>query len=110
SIARSCGENLRPVTLELGGKSPAIVLDDFDIEVFSKNLLKVSMRNTGQTCKACTRLLVPADRYQEISKLVAEIVAAAPIGDPLSPETFFGPLVSARQRERVEDYLALGKA
>jgi len=109
-IARTCGENLKPVTLELGGKSPAIVLDDFDPNVFKKHLLRVSMRNTGQTCKACTRLLVPADRYQELSALAAEIVAAAPIGDPLDQETFFGPLVSAKQQERVADYIALGKA
>lgn len=110
SIARSCGERLRPVTLELGGKSPAIVLDDVDLAVLAKNLLKVSMRNTGQTCKACTRLLVPADRHDEISRLAADVVAAAPMGDPFDASTFFGPLVSARQRERVAGYLSAGHA
>ncbi|HEY5855669.1 MAG TPA: aldehyde dehydrogenase [Aldersonia sp.] len=106
AIARTCGERLRPVTLELGGKSPAIVLDDFDPAVFEKNLLKVSMRNTGQTCKACTRLLVPAHRHDEIASLAGEIVTAAPMGDPFDPATIFGPVVSARQRNRVAGYLA----
>src|SRR5690606_13852184 len=54
AIGRACGERLRPVTLELGGKSPAIVLEDVDTDVLARNILKVSMRNTGQTCKACT--------------------------------------------------------
>ncbi|MBY4575533.1 aldehyde dehydrogenase [Gordonia paraffinivorans] len=110
SIGRSCGERLRPVTLELGGKSPAIVLDDFDPTVLADNLLKVSMRNTGQTCKACTRLLVPAHRHDEIASLAADVVAAAPIGDPTDPAVFFGPLVSARQRERVAGYLDVGRS
>ncbi|MGB6243378.1 MULTISPECIES: aldehyde dehydrogenase [Gordonia] len=109
-IGRSCGERLRPVTLELGGKSPAIVLDDFDPDILARNLLKVSMRNTGQTCKACTRLLVPAHRHDEIASLAADVVAAAPIGDPTDPNVFFGPLVSARQRSRVAGYLDAGRA
>ncbi|GGL15991.1 aldehyde dehydrogenase [Nocardia jinanensis] len=110
SIARSCGERLRPVTLELGGKSPAIVLDDADLAVLAANLLEVSMRNTGQTCKACTRLLVPAGRHDELADLASSVVAAAPMGDPLDPSTFFGPLVSARQRDRVAGYLEVGRA
>lgn len=109
-IGGTCGEMLRPVTLELGGKSPAIVLDDFDPEVLAGNLLRVAMRNTGQTCKACTRLLVPAHRHDEIATLAADIVADAPMGDPTDPAVFFGPLVSARQRERVAGYLATGRA
>jgi aldehyde dehydrogenase (NAD+) len=110
AIGAACGRLLRPVTLELGGKSPAIVLDDVDPSVLAANILKVSMRNTGQTCKACTRLLVPAGRHDELLTLVADVVAAAPLGDPTDPATFFGPLVSARQRERVLGYLASGRA
>lgn len=109
-IGRSCGERLRPVTLELGGKSPAIVLDDFEPDVLARNLLKVTMRNTGQTCKACTRLLVPAHRHDEIAALAADVVAGAPIGDPTDPQVVFGPLVSARQRDRVAGYLESGHA
>lgn len=109
-IAQVCGERLRPVTLELGGKSPAIVLDDFDRDAFARNLLRVSMRNTGQTCKACTRLLVPAVLHDEIASLAGEIVSSAPMGDPFDPATFFGPVVSARQRDRVAGYLRAGHA
>jgi aldehyde dehydrogenase (NAD+) len=109
-IGESCGRQLRPVTLELGGKSPAVVLDDADAGVLAANILRVAMRNTGQTCKACTRLIVPASRHDELLDLVADVVASAPIGDPTDPQTFFGPLVSARQRERVLGYLDLGRA
>lgn len=109
-IGAACGGQLKPVTLELGGKSPAIVLDDADPDVLARNLLKVSMRNTGQTCKACTRLLVPQQRYDEFVDLAADVVAGAKQGDPFQPDTFFGPLVSARQRERVLGYYATGVA
>ncbi|KXX60098.1 aldehyde dehydrogenase [Rhodococcus sp. LB1] len=109
AIGASCGRRLRPVTLELGGKSPAIVLDDVDPELLAQNVLKVSMRNTGQTCKACTRLLVPASRHDELVDLVGDVVSAAPVGDPFDPGTFFGPVVSARQRERVLGYLDLAQ-
>ena len=109
-IGEVSGRMLRPVTLELGGKSPAIVLDDADPAVLAANILKVSMRNTGQTCKACTRLLVPASRHDEFVDVVADVVARAPIGDPFSPETFFGPLVSAKQRERVLGYVDSGRS
>ncbi|SNT12869.1 aldehyde dehydrogenase [Rhodococcoides kyotonense] len=110
SIGQACGYRLRPVTLELGGKSPALVLDDVDTGVLAANVLKVAMRNTGQTCKACTRLLVPASRHDELAGLAADVVAAAPMGDPFDPSTFFGPLVSARQRDRVAGYLDIGHA
>jgi aldehyde dehydrogenase (NAD+) len=109
-IAATCGRLLRPVTLELGGKSPAIALDDTDPDVLAAHVLKVAMRNTGQTCKACTRLLVPVHRHDELVDLVAAVVAAAPLGDPFDPKTFFGPLVSARQRDRVLGYLEVGRA
>jgi len=109
AIGAECGRRLRPVTLELGGKSAALVLDDVDLDVLAANILKVTMRNTGQTCKICTRLIVPASRRREIVDLVADVIAAAPIGDPLDPTTFFGPLVSRRQLDRVLGYLELGR-
>jgi aldehyde dehydrogenase (NAD+) len=109
AIGESSGRRLRPVTLELGGKSAAVVLDDVDPDVLAANILKVTMRNTGQTCKACTRLIVPNARRAELVDLVCDVIAAAPIGDPFAPDTFFGPLVSARQRERVLGYLTLGR-
>lgn len=110
SIGAACGQQLKAVTLELGGKSPAIVLDDADPSVIEDHLLKVAMRNTGQTCKACTRLLVPASRYDEFVDLAADVVSSAKQGDPFDPATFFGPLVSARQRERVLGYYEIAAA
>jgi aldehyde dehydrogenase (NAD+) len=109
-IGEICGRTLRPVVLELGGKSPALVLDDADSDAIASSILKVSMRNTGQTCKACTRLIVPNSRRKEIVDLVADVVSSAPLGDPFDPSTFFGPLVSARQRDRVLGYLESGHA
>jgi acyl-CoA reductase-like NAD-dependent aldehyde dehydrogenase len=108
AIGAACGRLLRPVTLELGGKSPAIVLDDADPAVVAAHIIKVAMRNTGQTCKACTRLLVPTARLDEMVDLVADVVSSAPIGDPTRPDTVFGPLVSARQRDRVVGFLESG--
>jgi aldehyde dehydrogenase (NAD+) len=108
-IGQECGRRLRPVVLELGGKSPALVLDDADPAVIAATILKVSMRNTGQTCKACTRLIVPNTRRREIVDLVCDVVSAAPLGDPFDPATFFGPLVSRRQRDRVLGYLEIGR-
>ncbi|WP_214364900.1 aldehyde dehydrogenase family protein [Pseudonocardia sp. H11422] len=109
SIGEECGRLLRPVVLELGGKSPALVLDDADPAVIAATILKVSMRNTGQTCKACTRLIVPNTRRREIVDLVCDVVASAPVGDPFDPATFFGPLVSERQRDRVLGYQEIGR-
>lgn len=108
AIGETCGKLLRPVTLELGGKSPAIVLEDTDTDVLAANILKVAMRNTGQTCKACTRLIVPSSRARELTAVVADVIAAAPIGDPRDPGTYFGPLVSRRHRDRVNGYIELG--
>jgi aldehyde dehydrogenase (NAD+) len=108
AIGETCGRLLRPVTLELGGKSPAVVLDDVNADVLASNILRVSMRNTGQTCKACTRLIVPVSRAAEITELVAHVIASAPIGDPMDPSTYFGPMVSQRHRDRVRGYLELG--
>lgn len=109
-IGEVAGRLLRPATLELGGKSPAVVLPDASAEVLAANILKVSMRNTGQTCKACTRLIVPESRAAELTELVASIVASAPIGDPADPGTYFGPLVSRRHRDRVNGYIELGNS
>lgn len=110
SIARTCGELLRPVTLELGGKSAAIVLDDADIDLFLANLPMVSLLNNGQTCFAGTRILAPANRYQSIVEAIGAAVAELQVGDPLDPATQVGPMASAAHRERVEGFIAKGKA
>ena len=109
AIAEQCGRLLRPVTLELGGKSAAVLLDDADLEVFGAALLRVTLRNTGQTCYACTRVVAPAARVAEVVDLVSTVIGAAPLGDPLDPATVFGPVVSDRQRARVEQYIGIGR-
>ena len=110
AIARTCGELLRPVTLELGGKSAAVLLPDADLGAFADRLLGTCLRNTGQTCYNTTRVLAPRERYAEIVDLITSVVRAAPLGDPFDPATVFGPVVSARQRDRVEEYLRIGVA
>lgn len=109
-VGETCGRRLCAVTLELGGKSPAIVLADADTETFAKNILKVSLRNTGQTCKASTRLFLPRERAAEFTELTASVVSGAQVGDPFDDKTVFGPLAFERHRDRVREYIALGNA
>ncbi|WP_174575587.1 aldehyde dehydrogenase [Nocardia miyunensis] len=109
SIARTCGELLRPVTLELGGKSAAIVLDDANLADDIESFFSATMLNNGQICWLCTRVLAPAARYDEIVDTVTDLVKTITVGDPLSDDTRMGPLVSARQRDRVEGYIAVGR-
>ncbi|MGW0018481.1 aldehyde dehydrogenase [Rhodococcus sp. NPDC003382] len=110
AIGEVCGRLLRPVTLELGGKSAAIVTEQADLDVFAKNLLEVSLVNNGQTCHASTRILAPRSRYAEVVEAVTETVRALTVGDPLDKATNIGPLVSAAQRERVLGYIEAGRA
>ncbi|GAA1539928.1 aldehyde dehydrogenase (NAD+) [Microbacterium ginsengiterrae] len=109
-IAAACGELLRPVTLELGGKSTALVLPDADLDAMSSVLLRSCMRNTGQTCYISTRLVTTAERYDELVDMVTATVAAAPVGDPLDPSTVFGPVASFAQRDRVRGFIRAGVA
>lgn len=108
-IAEQCGRLLRPVTLELGGKSASIILPDADLSLFAAVMNKTCLRNTGQTCYNSTRILAPKSRYDEIVDLVSSTVASTPIGDPFDPRTVYGPSASARQRETVEQYIQIGK-
>jgi aldehyde dehydrogenase (NAD+) len=109
-IAAVAGERLKRVTLELGGKSAAIVLRDADFAATAQSLRSASFLNAGQSCVAQTRVLVPADRYDEFVAALVAVVAAMRVGAPADPETFIGPLVAERQRKRVEDYIDLGIA
>ncbi|HVV29533.1 MAG TPA: aldehyde dehydrogenase [Mycobacteriales bacterium] len=105
AIMARCSERLTPLTLELGGKSAAIVLDDADFDWSIKRLVPMAIGNTGQSCMAQTRMLVSADRHDEFVEKFAAAMAKWPVGDPWQPETLVGPLVSARQRDRVLGYL-----
>lgn len=104
-IAAACGELLRPVTLELGGKSSAVVLPDADLEEMSAVLIRSCMRNTGQTCYISSRILAPSSRYDEVVDMVTRTVAAAPQGDPFDADTVFGPMASRAQFDVVRGFL-----
>jgi geranial dehydrogenase len=110
SIARVCGELLRPVTLELGGKSAAIILDDADLDAVAQGLPSVSLLNNGQTCFACTRILAPQSQYKQVVDAVAGMVGALKVGDPLDMSTHVGPMASSAHRSRVEGFIAKGKS
>ncbi|WP_166875515.1 aldehyde dehydrogenase family protein [Salinibacterium sp. ZJ450] len=109
-IAAASGELLRPVTLELGGKSSAIVLPDADLDAMSSVLIRSCMRNTGQTCYISTRILAPASRYDEVVDMVTATIAAGPQGDPLDQATVFGPTATESQFRTVLDYVESGRA
>lgn len=109
-IGSLCGDLLRPVTLELGGKSAAIILDDADLQATITGLAFNSFLNSGQVCAADSRILVPLSRQAEFTEAIAAMVGSLKVGDPLDPETFIGPLVAERQRARVEFYIASGRA
>lgn len=109
TIAQECGKILRPVSLELGGKSAAIILEDADLASFLKAIPSVSMLNSGQACFSCTRILAPKSRYQEIVDAIAAVVSSLPIGDPLDQATVVGPMVTSAHRDRVESYIEKGK-
>lgn len=108
TVARTCGELLRPVTLELGGKSAAIVLEDVNLDAFLQSLPFTSMLNNGQTCFNTTRILAPRSRYGAIVDGLAAAASALTVGDAMDPATQIGPMASAQQRDRVEHYIALG--
>ncbi|MFC8178755.1 aldehyde dehydrogenase [Rhodococcus sp. NPDC057297] len=109
SIARTCGEMLRPVTLELGGKSAAVVLDDADLAANIESFFAATLLNNGQICWLGTRVLAPRSRYAETVDTITDLAKGLKIGDPLSDDTQIGPLVSSRQRDRVEGYIEKGK-
>jgi len=109
-IGEVCGRLLRPVTLELGGKSAAIILDDADLGATMRGLRSVSFVNNGQTCYLGSRILAPRSRYAEIVDALGDMVNGFAVGDPLDKATDIGPVVSARQRDRVLDYIEAGKS
>jgi betaine-aldehyde dehydrogenase len=108
-IGALCGERLRRFTLELGGKSAAIILDDAPIETAIPGLLPASMMNNGQACVAQTRILASRDRYSEVVDALVEQVRALKTGDPADPSTQIGPLVAKRQQDRVLGYIEAGQ-
>jgi len=102
-------ESIKKVTLELGGKSANVILDDAPLDKAVSVGVKNAMLNSGQTCSAWTRMVVPRARQQEAAELAASTIATLKLGDPLDPATRLGPLISETQRGRVEGYIAAGK-
>jgi acyl-CoA reductase-like NAD-dependent aldehyde dehydrogenase len=109
-VAALASETIKRVTLELGGKSACVILDDAPFEKAIPSGARNAMLNSGQTCSAWTRMLVPRNRQQDAMDLAASAVNGLKIGDPLDAGTRLGPLISATQRERVEGYIAKGKS
>ena len=110
NIGAICGDLLRPVTLELGGKSAAILLDDADLPSLAAEFVDATLQNNGQTCYVCTRVFAPREKYSEFLDQITDIVGSLVVGDALDPATQVGPLVNERQRERVEKYIEIGVA
>jgi len=108
-IGAACGANLKRCSLELGGKSAAILLDDVDLETSLPLLMPNAIMNNGEACISLTRILAPRDRYAEVTDALVEQVRALKVGDALDPATEVGPLVAERQRERVEGYIRIGQ-
>jgi len=110
AVATACASRLRRVSLELGGKSAAIVLDDADPGAVAAGVRSASLSNSGQICNALTRVLVPAGRAAEFTDALAAEVDSLRVGDPSDKATQVGPLVSRRQQERVRGYIEQGLA
>jgi aldehyde dehydrogenase (NAD+) len=110
TIASICGQRLARCCLELGGKSAAIVCEDASLERTVAGLRFSSFLNNGQACVAQSRILAPRSRYDEVTQALAEAADGFVVGDPSDPATDIGPLVSARQRERVRGYIDVGVA
>jgi acyl-CoA reductase-like NAD-dependent aldehyde dehydrogenase len=110
AIAEVCGRLLRPVTLELGGKSAAIFLDDAELANAAEALVMATLLNNGQTCILSTRILAPRTRYDEIVGTFAAIAGGLKVGPALEETTQIGPMASKTHRERVLGYIEQGKA
>lgn len=108
TILRTAAETLKRVTLELGGKSPMIVLDDANFDEAIPYALQAGFMNSGQACIAGTRILVPRSRLAEFEEKIADAVADVRSGDPRDPRTSIGPMVNLKQWERVQRYIRIG--
>jgi acyl-CoA reductase-like NAD-dependent aldehyde dehydrogenase len=109
AVAAACAANLTKVSLELGGKSAAIILGDAEPEKVAAGIRSASLSNSGQICNALTRVLVPAERHDGYVDALASEMTNLLVGDPSDPGTQLGPLVSQRQQSRVRDYIEIGQ-
>ncbi len=107
-IGAICGERIARCTLELGGKSAAVVLDDIDVEVAAQALAGAECFLSGQVCSSLTRIVVPQNRHDALVEALAATFSSVKVGDPFDPASQMGPLVASRQRDRVEGYIQKG--
>ena len=107
-VSELASQSVKPVALELGGKSPNVILDDADLETAVTDGVAKCFLNSGQTCSALTRMLVPRARLEEAERIAATVADAYTVGDPFAESTRLGPLVSDVQRERVRGYIRKG--
>ncbi len=109
-IASLCGERIARCTLELGGKSAAVILDDMDIAATARTLSQAECFLSGQVCSSLTRIVVTRRRHDELVEALAGTFSQVRVGDPFDAQTQMGPLAASRQRDRVEGYIARGVA
>ena len=107
-VAELAAGTVKKVALELGGKSPFVILDDADLDAAIRYGISRCYLNSGQTCTAWTRMLVPRDRLDEAAEIAKEAAEAWKVGDPFADDTMLGPLVSEAQLQRVQDYIRKG--
>jgi aldehyde dehydrogenase (NAD+) len=107
-IASICGERIARVTLELGGKSAAVVLDDYDIATAAATITGRACLMTGQVCSSLTRIVVSRDRHDDLVDALSESFSQVRVGDAFDAQSGMGPLAMQRQRDRVEGYIAKG--
>jgi acyl-CoA reductase-like NAD-dependent aldehyde dehydrogenase len=107
-VSELASKDVKPVALELGGKSPNVILDDADLEAAVTDGVAKCFLNSGQTCSALTRMLVPRTRLEEAERIAAGVAESYTVGDPFDAETRLGPLVSDGQRESVREYIEKG--
>jgi acyl-CoA reductase-like NAD-dependent aldehyde dehydrogenase len=107
-IASIAGEHLKRVSLELGGKSAAIILEDVDLSAAVQGLRFGALGNNGEACILQTRILAPRSRYDEVVAALKEMVESLKVGDPSEPDTFIGPMIRPDQQQRVIDYINIG--
>ncbi len=108
AIMRDGAATMKRVTLELGGKSPNILLDDADLDKSIPTALIIAFLNSGQACAAGTRLLVPRKRLDAVMRAIVDAITEFPVGDPANPKTAIGPMVNQKEYERVQSYIRKG--
>ncbi len=109
-IASLCGERIARCTLELGGKSAAVILDDMDLATAANSIAQAECFLSGQVCSSLTRIIVNRNRHDELVEALSSAFSAVKVGDPFESDTAMGPLAAERQRDRVEGYIAKGIA